>query len=215
VIELAVSQGARLVSASRIPHTKDNARRIAVHFENLLAKAEKSGELTHIVVGVGPGSFIGTRTGVSFANGYALGKGLPVIGLRSMWSRAVEFLLQGITAVVVRSARRHSFYIGAYDEKILDGSSEGVIFEKEAQLSECLELVKELQDSGDLAGQKRISVTTDSKLVYEATIQAQVYLAFLTYNVVSLRGLAYIAEKAIKRGTVSFFAEPVYLRSPF
>ena len=215
LIELAISEGAWLVSASRIPHTKENARNIAVHFENLLAKAEKLGGLTHVVVGVGPGSFIGTRTGVSFANGYALGKGLPVVGLNSMWSRAVDFLLQDITPVVVRNARRHSFYIGAYNEKILDGSPEGVLFEREAQLSECLELLKELGKSAESARQKRISVTTDSKEVYEAAIRAQTYLTFLTPSVVSLRGLAYIAQKVIERGATSFFAEPVYLRSPF
>ncbi len=42
------------------------------------------GELTAVVVGLGPGSFTGLRVGVSYGVGLAMGLGVPLLGLDSL-----------------------------------------------------------------------------------------------------------------------------------
>ena len=44
-----------------------------------------------IVVGLGPGSFSGIRVGLAAAQGIALVQGVPVVGLCSAWSIAVQY----------------------------------------------------------------------------------------------------------------------------
>jgi tRNA threonylcarbamoyl adenosine modification protein YeaZ len=64
--------------------------------------------LTHIGVGIGPGSFIGTRVAVSFANGLGSAAGLPVHGLPSLAALA---LAAGRECAVLRDARRGEAYL--------------------------------------------------------------------------------------------------------
>ena len=65
--------------------------------------------LTSIVVGIGPGSFIGTRTAISFANGYAAALDSPV-DLRGVNSLAAIAAVHG-GSPVLRDARRGQWYL--------------------------------------------------------------------------------------------------------
>jgi tRNA threonylcarbamoyladenosine biosynthesis protein TsaB len=65
-------------------------------------------ELDAIGVGVGPGSFIGTRVAVSFANGLAAASGLAVHSLPTLAAFAVSAPQD---SVVLRDARRGEAYL--------------------------------------------------------------------------------------------------------
>jgi tRNA threonylcarbamoyl adenosine modification protein YeaZ len=70
-------------------------------------------ELTAVGVGIGPGSFIGTRVAVSFANGLGVGAGLPVHGLPSLSAIALAAERE---CAVLRDARRGEAYMHVSDE---------------------------------------------------------------------------------------------------
>jgi tRNA threonylcarbamoyl adenosine modification protein YeaZ len=61
-------------------------------------------ELDSVVVGLGPGSFIGTRVGISYANGLAAAGRVPLHGVNSL--AAIAAVYGRGRAMVVRDARR-------------------------------------------------------------------------------------------------------------
>jgi tRNA threonylcarbamoyladenosine biosynthesis protein TsaB len=65
-------------------------------------------DLAQIVVGLGPGSFIGTRVAISYANGLAAGGGIPLRGVNSL--AAIAAVHGEGRSVVLRDARRGEAY---------------------------------------------------------------------------------------------------------
>lgn len=72
-------------------------------------------DVDRIVVGLGPGSFAGVRSALSFATGYAVGKTCEVLGLPSPCAIAAE---DGAFAVV-GDARREKYWVALFAEKKL------------------------------------------------------------------------------------------------
>ena len=76
-------------------------------------------QLDAIAVGVGPGSFVGTRLAVSVAQGLAYGADIPVIPVSSMhiWAQTIyrETAQTKITLAV--DGRMQAFYVGEYELK--------------------------------------------------------------------------------------------------
>lgn len=71
-----------------------------------------------IVVGMGPGSFAGVRSALSFAQGYALGKNCEVLGLPSPCAIAAEHFAEsaeGLPLAVVGDARREKYWVALFD----------------------------------------------------------------------------------------------------
>ncbi len=66
-------------------------------------------DLEQIVVGTGPGSFIGTRMAISYANGLATAGGGGVVGVNSLG--AVASVYGSGRAAVLRDARRNEVYL--------------------------------------------------------------------------------------------------------
>jgi len=201
-------QTGRLAAAAAPPHTKENAAAIAEHFAQMLADAGvQPDELTHIGVGCGPGSFIGTRTGLAFANGYAAGRNLPVIALNSLRSAGVISLTMAEAAVVLRAARKRSYYAGLYRADTLDAG-------REMELTD--EVAFALLDGGftDLT-ETPVQVATDCRRLYDRAQEAKLpsrYSVVLRDNVADLRGLAILAGKAMQAGDTAPWADAVYLR---
>lgn len=73
-------------------------------------------DLDAIVLGKGPGSFIGLRIAASLAQGLAFASGLPVVPVSSMQAIAAEVAdLEGASAVcVTQDARMGEVYLGCY-----------------------------------------------------------------------------------------------------
>jgi tRNA threonylcarbamoyladenosine biosynthesis protein TsaB len=73
-------------------------------------------ELDAIVLGNGPGSFIGMRIAASVAQGLAHGSGLKIIPVSSLAAVAAEVLLLGDaqTVAVAQDAHMNEVYLGLY-----------------------------------------------------------------------------------------------------
>lgn len=72
-------------------------------------------DVSRIVVGIGPGSFAGIRSALSFALGYAVGKSCEVLGLPSPCAIIAE---DGAFAVI-GDARREKYWIALFADKKL------------------------------------------------------------------------------------------------
>jgi tRNA threonylcarbamoyl adenosine modification protein YeaZ len=66
-------------------------------------------DLRGIVVGLGPGTFIGTRVAVSYANGLAAAGGVPLFGVNSLAALCAVHCSQ--RSVVLRDAGRQQVYL--------------------------------------------------------------------------------------------------------
>ena len=85
---------------------QNDRKNSAVFFENLAAVSEKFGAPETIIVGLGPGSYAGTRIAISAAIGLQISSGAHLIGLPSisaMQCDAHEYC-------VIGDARRKSFF---------------------------------------------------------------------------------------------------------
>lgn len=103
---------------ARRTHEVQNAHAEAVGplVDRVLAEAGwTKRDLGRIGVGVGPGSFTGLRVGMAFAQGIALGLGVPWIGVPSLaaMARAADSEL-GATRVALLDARRDEVFVAAY-----------------------------------------------------------------------------------------------------
>jgi tRNA threonylcarbamoyl adenosine modification protein YeaZ len=86
-----------------------------------LAEALKigGGDLKTIVVGLGPGSYTGARIGIAAAQGVALSRNVPVIGLPSVLALETENLPREF--MVCGDARRGKFFIARTRDGMLEG----------------------------------------------------------------------------------------------
>ena len=85
--------------------------------ETVLARAELTfGDLSRVVVTIGPGSFTGVRIGVSAARGFALALGIPAVGITTLEAIAAEeaALHPGKPALAAIDAGRGEVYTGLY-----------------------------------------------------------------------------------------------------
>lgn len=88
-------------------------------------------ELDAVVLGNGPGSFIGMRIGASVAQGICHAAGLPIIPVSSLAAVAAEVFAecQGDRVVVAQDARMHEIYFCCYSKQ-RDGLPEALSEEK-------------------------------------------------------------------------------------
>ncbi len=81
----------------------------------LVSQALKSSApVNQVVVGMGPGPFTGLRVGISFAQAFALARGIPVIGVCSL--DAIAVAESNYTVAV--DARRKEIYWARYENGI-------------------------------------------------------------------------------------------------
>lgn len=100
-----------------------HAEVIGVLLQRALAEAG-SGEITHVVAGMGPGPFTGLRIGIATARAFALGRGIPVISVPSHFAAALTTLETDPDAgrfAIVTDARRREVAITVFDGLDADG----------------------------------------------------------------------------------------------
>jgi len=95
----------------------NHTRSLIPMIEGILNKANaKLTDLKAIVLGVGPGSFIGMRIGASVAQGLAFANNLRIIPVSSMEAIALEALESSDLdqIIVAQDAKMNEIYIGEY-----------------------------------------------------------------------------------------------------
>lgn len=96
---------------------REHTRLLVPMIEAVLAEAGMtSGELDAIVLGNGPGSFIGMRIATSVAQGLAHGAGIRIVPVSSMLAVAAEVMETGAAEAVAVSQDAHmdEVYLGLY-----------------------------------------------------------------------------------------------------
>lgn len=94
----------------RFPNDRKHS---GVFFENLQASLERFGQPDRVVVGLGPGSYAGTRIAIATAAGLAAATGARLSGTASL--RAIE--TEAAEYVVIGDARRNSFFFARVLER--------------------------------------------------------------------------------------------------
>jgi len=102
------------LAAASEPMLRGHAERIAPMIAETLENAGlKPQQIDAVAVTVGPGAFTGIRIGLSAARGFALARGLPVLGV-SCLEVAVTPLEPGSQGLAVLETKRLDFYLQGF-----------------------------------------------------------------------------------------------------
>ena len=108
---VAIHDGQRLLGESYQNTGLTHSQTLMVMAEDLLKSCGKSaGDVTHLAVAAGPGSFTGVRIGVSAAKGFAWGAELPVYGVSTLESMALSLGAMEGHVCCCMDARRKQVY---------------------------------------------------------------------------------------------------------
>lgn len=100
-----------------VDREREHTRILVPMIEKLLGSGNVAlGDLDAIVLGNGPGSFIGMRIGASVAQGLCYGAGLGLVPVSSLAAVAAEAITEhGADRVLVaQDARMHEVYVGRF-----------------------------------------------------------------------------------------------------
>lgn len=114
---LALHDGERMALTRRFAATVPRAPAwVAALGAELAAAGVAPAALARLIVGLGPGSFSGIRSAIAAAQGLALPRGLPVLGLASAaaLARRVALTLACGSVAVIGDARRQRFWLAVY-----------------------------------------------------------------------------------------------------
>ncbi|KQQ68494.1 tRNA (adenosine(37)-N6)-threonylcarbamoyltransferase complex dimerization subunit type 1 TsaB [Microbacterium sp. Leaf320] len=144
-----------------------------------------SGEIAHVVAGMGPGPFTGLRIGIAAARAFALGRGIPVIPVPSHLAAALTAIERDAVSgpfAIVTDARRREVAITVFDGADADGIPLVTVDTR---------LVPSMDADEHLDGVRRIDVATLSAV-----------------------DLARVGARAVAAGRTLAGDEPLYLRHP-
>ena len=116
-ITVGLHDGAAVVAESTTLDARAHAEHLAPNIRAVLAAADaEPGDVTDVVVGIGPGPFTGLRVGIVTGRTFAFALGLPVRGLTSLDAIAHEAWLGGRRGdlLVATDARRKEVYAATY-----------------------------------------------------------------------------------------------------
>lgn len=108
---VGVWQDGCVLAEHRLSETRRHAEGLALAVDRaLLAASVPISDVVGVAVGVGPGSFIGVRIGVSTAKGIALARRIPLVGVPTLAALAYEDDLPDGTGVCCLDAKRGELY---------------------------------------------------------------------------------------------------------
>jgi len=105
------------ISETHVVEPKQHTRLLIPMIRDLLRDPGIDlGDLDAVVLGNGPGSFIGMRIGASVAQGLAYGSGLKIVPISSMAAIAAEVMdrYSAAEVIVAQDARMNEAYLGIY-----------------------------------------------------------------------------------------------------
>ena len=141
---VAIQVGSKVYSEHE-ERPREHTRLLMPMIRSLLADANMElSDLDGIVLGNGPGSFIGMRIAASVAQGLAFGANLKIAPVSSMAAVAAEVSpYEAATVVVAQDAHMQEVYLGLYDV------SHGAVSDRVAERLQRLEAIEELADIDD------------------------------------------------------------------
>jgi tRNA threonylcarbamoyladenosine biosynthesis protein TsaB len=102
---VAIARGGRILSCTTLERVRETPLPSLVAQVLTDAKVQ-SQDIDRLVVGLGPGSYTGVRLAISFAQGWHLGLGTPVVGISSLDALAAAAQdLAGVTLLAVDAQR--------------------------------------------------------------------------------------------------------------
>lgn len=116
-ITVGLHDGTSVVAEATTLDARAHAEHLAPGISGALAHVgAQPGDVTDVVVGIGPGPFTGLRVGIVSARTFAFALGVPVRGLTSLDALAHEAWLGGHRGdlLVATDARRKEVYAAAY-----------------------------------------------------------------------------------------------------
>ena len=113
---VAISKGDEIFSSHKVNAESHSLTLIPTIQETLKTAKIKLNDLDAIILGIGPGSFVGTRIGAAVAQGVAFGVDIEIVTVSSMETIAIEAMIKNNLdkITVVQDARMDEVYIGKY-----------------------------------------------------------------------------------------------------
>ena len=113
---VAVSKEDEIFSSHKLNAESHSLTLIPTIQETLKIAKIKLNSLDAIILGIGPGSFVGTRIGAAVAQGIAFGVDIEIVTVSSMETVALEAMIKNNLdkITVVQDARMDEVYIGKY-----------------------------------------------------------------------------------------------------
>lgn len=193
---VALTEGTRLVAQEQqgVPGTHSEKLLVSIDHLMNLAKWCKV-DINAVAVAIGPGSFTGLRIGLGTAKGMALALDIPIVGVSSLESLALNAAGFGGTVVTLIDARRSEVYAAAW--KSVSDKRPKIL------LKECVlppdKLIHELkQIKGELL------LVGDGTFEYgekiKKTLGARAVIALGATCLPQAANLAFIAHAKLKRG---------------
>ena len=104
---LALVQDGRLIAEMTWQAGQDHNRTLLPGLQQLVGlSGKKVGDITGVIVAIGPGSFNGLRVGVSAAKGLAFSLEVPLVGVSSLETEAYQHASAGLPVCPIFNAGR-------------------------------------------------------------------------------------------------------------
>ncbi|MDX1814866.1 MAG: tRNA (adenosine(37)-N6)-threonylcarbamoyltransferase complex dimerization subunit type 1 TsaB [Thermodesulfobacteriota bacterium] len=112
---VALVSGGRVLGETLLPREKQVSGTFLAAIDRLFEESgREAGELTHVAVSAGPGSFTGLRVGMAAAKGFCLGWDLPIVPVPTLHALASRFPAKELPVCPVLDARKKEVYAGVF-----------------------------------------------------------------------------------------------------
>lgn len=116
-LTIAIGEPGEVVAQINESAPRAHLNRLMPGIDTVVKQAKiKPGDIKHIAVGIGPGSFTGTRIAVSAARGLAQAIACPLVGISTLDILAMRPNSKGEIVYPVLDARRQEVYTAGYDK---------------------------------------------------------------------------------------------------
>ena len=120
---LALGDGTRVLAQATWQAEQSHSRQLPPHIQAALAQtAVTTADLTHIAVGIGPGSFTGLRVALATAKGLAVTLNIPIVAVTSLKLFAAACRATTPQIVATTDAFRGELYMGIYEQVTGEGT---------------------------------------------------------------------------------------------
>lgn len=153
---LALGDSSRVLAHAMWQAEQSHSRQLPPQIQSALAHGGiTAAELTHIAVGIGPGSFTGLRVALATAKGLAISLNIPIVTLTSLKLFAAACRATTPQVVATTDAFRGELYIGIYEQTVGEGSTRS-FKQKQDVLSmtpdAAIEILRQLRDPFTVTG---------------------------------------------------------------